>query len=113
PGDFAHRRIADLLMVNYGCHFALGGIIWLSSQDRLSSKMIGVSAVCVAGGAINVYSFCQPGQPWLAPVLVWLGSVALVICSMHWNEKVSSFLGARSRTNVRLIGLATYPLYLL
>jgi peptidoglycan/LPS O-acetylase OafA/YrhL len=106
-------RIAELLLIPYGCHFALGGLIWLGTTRRLSPLLYGAAGVSFVGGAIGVYSQAMTTQysPFI-PVLFWMAAVALVIGAAHWNDGIFAITG-RWRRAIRLTGLATYPLYLL
>lgn len=112
--DMQHNWILSLLP--FGCFFALGGMIWLASEGRLSVWQWCVAAMCLGAGAIEIYwvPVLAPetaGDPFL-PVLVWATAVGVIALAALNVFRINDLLAPWAPA-IRLTGLATYPLYLL
>jgi peptidoglycan/LPS O-acetylase OafA/YrhL len=113
------NRYAIILLIPHGCFFAIGGMMWLCFFRQVTVWRLSLIAVCVAAGAVAIYSTAYPrslagqgaGLGPLAPVAVWLFSLGLVAASVYWNAAITAKIGRFSAT--RTMGLATYPLYLI
>jgi hypothetical protein len=46
-------------------------------------------------------------------IAAWAIAVALIVFSTKYNRTISAGTGARGRNVLRLVGMATYPLYLI
>jgi peptidoglycan/LPS O-acetylase OafA/YrhL len=100
--DWLDTQLGYLLLWNHGCQFALGMMLW-ARRWRLAFAFGVVSLCAVAVSAQG------PGSelPWEAPLL-WLAAMGLIVASLAWSERLQPH--AR---RARIIGLMTYPLYLL
>ena len=113
----------NLTLLRHGIYFAGGIFLWLRSEHRLS--LLGylglglvlfvapVEIICrtaelvkLSPAAMNVASV-----GWV-PVLIWLLSVAFIAAAAHWRAECQ-FLPRRLLAVVRLLGLTTYPFYLM
>lgn len=109
-----------LSLLRFGCFFAVGILLWSHCCVRRSSaNRILLSIFLVAGviclAASGRFRIADEGGPaWQAviPPIGWLFSVFLIWTSVHWAEGLHALLQDRAAT-VRMIGLITYPLYLL
>jgi peptidoglycan/LPS O-acetylase OafA/YrhL len=103
-GNFNLReRIMQLSLIYYGCFFALGVYLWLSFCERITAVRMTWMGVFVIGCYLSIGS--RPG------FFLWSLAVLAIAISIQCNAQ----LGANPKINsvVRLLGLTTYPLYLL
>lgn len=109
------HRYFELLLIHYGCFFALGGSIWLILLNKSSwiyGLLAGVSAV---SGLICIYAIAQAkasagqGHAPIVPMLAWVVSVLGIILSVSMRDRMEVLSGPI----IRILGQATYPLYLL
>ena len=109
--ETAWNRTLDLSLLHHGVFFALGILIY-QSRDQPMPWLF--TAVLTAGGAVQItltgakgaeVLHAPPGMLGAIPVSVWLLALLLAYGSVHWSLKGSRWLA--------LVGLATYPLYLL
>lgn len=111
---FGHRYF-ELSLVQHGCFFALGGMIWLILFKPSSHLHLVIATLSAAAGLTCIYAIAHlkvvtgQGHNPLAPTLVWLAAVGLIIAAVVYRTKLTRFSGVSSRK----LGLATYPLYLL
>jgi peptidoglycan/LPS O-acetylase OafA/YrhL len=96
-------RPLDLLLVHHGCFFALGVFLWLSLLKRLTIGRLGMIACFCVGCFLSIHE--------IKPCLIWATSVLGIIVSVRVNSKLASRKELASV--IRLLGLTTYPLYLL
>ncbi len=108
-------RIERVLLLPYGLFFAVGILLWLNASERRRRIDWLLLALCVGFGAFS-FRNGRPGPDHTsldAPLLVaiWSASVlAIWFSTTRWG----SLSGASTRTRkiVRMIGLMTYPIYL-
>lgn len=110
PGNLASLTVA------YGGEFALGGLLYLSLRDGLRNRSVYIACALMASSLQIAFGPPGEGIPsgWrgAAPLLIWLAFVAAIVASAHWNGAATRLLGRYAKT-IRLVGLSTYPLYLL
>lgn len=117
----------NLSLLRHGPYFGLGILIWLHKENKL--KRIGVFAAFLAvflafleiyARAVEVFpefgrSLIATQAPWphlaLWSYLIFLLALCAILISVHLNQYFPASTGLR-RT-VRLLGLTTYPMYLL
>ena len=111
---------AARLLVQHGCFFAIGCLLWLCFFQRITFTRVLVIVLCCAGGvceilwhAIFFYEFAKIDYSKLTPVLLWLSSVVAICASVKYNEAIRQALGQRGARVARTLGVITYPLYLL
>lgn len=105
------------LLVEHGCHFALGVFLWMwLLQGRRYPLIIALLAI---GGAAEVIhtairkaSALGIDESPTAALFVWVVAILAMVGSVHFNEAVASRFGRYER-GLRVLGLSTYPLYLL
>jgi peptidoglycan/LPS O-acetylase OafA/YrhL len=126
--DFAQNQRYFFLLTDHGMFFALGSLIWLCLLQRVSlSRLIG-AVVCTVGCLAEIYlhsslfvsdaeqrglsviegSRCHA----LLPMTIWALAILAIICSVSFNARVMTLVGARGARVIRYLGLMTYPLYL-
>lgn len=120
--SFTKGRLRPFLFY-YAQFFGLGILLWLHTQNRLSiAGWCGTAVAVVAGcaqiglgafGAVNMEERSDFGlqDRWFLPVLLWLGSCAVIALSkplatrtLRWHPRILRI--------IRMAGLATYPQYL-
>jgi peptidoglycan/LPS O-acetylase OafA/YrhL len=113
-------RNLDLYLFNYGCFFAVGGLLWLCLFRRTTTLrvlMISVfSVACVLqilGMGRNIRSNSNSSYPLAPAVILWLAATAIIILSVRGNAVIARYLGRRGAALARHLGLMTYPLYLI
>jgi peptidoglycan/LPS O-acetylase OafA/YrhL len=125
--DVAHRfdtfmavsRVAELTMLSYGCFFALGVLLWLCLLRGMTLYRVAGLTICAVGGVLElrVHSalLLPSGNPMPAamPIFVWLLSLAGIVASVRWNERIHLWIGRRGASIARTLGMLSYPLYLL
>jgi peptidoglycan/LPS O-acetylase OafA/YrhL len=106
-------------LLTNGCYFSLGIMMWSFTVAGYGKRRVLISLVCIISGltattASARYQHLQQGGPahdMVIVPLVWLIAVCCIAASAHWNDQIyTRFRHWRKR--MRLIGLATYPLYL-
>lgn len=113
------RPVENLLtLVWHGCFFAIGIAAHELVQRRDRTKMLLLLSLCVLAGISSILAHARDvlasegygGHAW-APVLGWLFAMSLLAASIRWNDFLRQKLG-RLAPFARLLGLATYPFYL-
>ncbi|MGH6835806.1 MAG: acyltransferase family protein [Methylocella sp.] len=115
---YLHPRLTQLLLLEHGCHFALGLLLWCAVKDRLTPQRLVMMTVCVATGFLQIGNTAVSEIPYgdrlplAVPIGVWLTAVALIYLSARYNIQADHYLAPHKKL-VRQIGLLTYPLYLI
>jgi peptidoglycan/LPS O-acetylase OafA/YrhL len=93
-----------LLLLSNGCYFGLGMVLWAIVSGGATRVRLAAAAVFTVAGLLTV------GR--LAEGALWLGTVAAIAASLRFHGPIRQRLG-RWSGHIRVIGLATFPLYLL
>jgi peptidoglycan/LPS O-acetylase OafA/YrhL len=112
-------RVTDLLLLHHGCFFALGTFLCLAMYRRLNGLELGCALVFGIGGLLEIRyvahvvdNLTGVHRPAITPMLIWFICIAAIVAAIRWNSVLAGF-GPRFVSIMRLIGLMTYPLYLL
>jgi peptidoglycan/LPS O-acetylase OafA/YrhL len=116
---FLFKRAAQLLLLEHGCFFAIGTLLWAefahgSNRGRMNrGRMVWLFLFGLGGIAQIAGEGTRLGNSNLyVPAGVWLLSLGIFAVSVRWNDSLSrSFRGYANA--IRNLGLATYPLYLI
>ncbi len=103
------------LLLNHGCYFGLGGVLWLVSRSGWSWAHAINAAVALMGGVAQIAFVSRAFSatlPLVQPEAVWLAAVVAIWLSIWQAPRLALLFGRHARA-IRLLGLATYPLYLL
>jgi peptidoglycan/LPS O-acetylase OafA/YrhL len=107
PGVIPYRTF-QLTLLRHGCHFALGGLMFLNvDRDHSIARLAGCAFFA---GACLIEIFHVPESAHLAAAIVWSLAVVCVGAGARFNDHVARFIPAGP---ARMMGLATYPLYLI
>jgi len=99
----------ELFLLSYGCCFALGVTFWLSMRTGVNIRR---AALCC------FYIIGTIAPTWLrfgghAAAIFFLASLGWIALSIRYNNAAALALGYNRVRYVRMIGLATYPIFLL
>ncbi len=113
------HRIGKLLLVQHGCFFAIGALIWMIREWGATWVRIGAIAAFIVGGVIQIVMEAFHASAWaglpmspIPPVVAMLAALAFIAAALRWNGVAHRMLG-RKVGAVRTMGLMTYPVYLL
>ena len=113
-----YERCLQLILLDHGCFFALGVFLWLSLLKRFTAVRLLLMAWFSIGGFASIWFWSEPlsamsggAMSPLAPGMVWIVSVAGVALSVKFNASIWG--KGRFTSAARVIGLTTYPMYLL
>ncbi|MCB8882414.1 acyltransferase [Acidisoma cellulosilytica] len=113
----------NITLLRHGIYFSAGIFCWLISEKRLGWRgAIGLLVVCLCA---PMEITCRTDEltklmprvmdvrsiGWV-PVLIWFLALAFILASAHWREQCQHLPRPVLRT-VRLLGLTTYPFYLM
>jgi peptidoglycan/LPS O-acetylase OafA/YrhL len=96
-------RIMELSLIYYGCFFALGVYLWLSFYQGLTGLQKLYVGVFIIGCYLNIES--------RGAFILFVAAVLAMILSIRFNDQFG--INSRINTTLRILGLTTYPLYLL
>ena len=107
-------------LIPHGCYFALGVLMWECLFHRVHWRLLVVALVCILGGILEIRSksmatetYLRVAFPWQASVAIWLVAVAVIAFSVLKNAEIQDLFGRTGNKIARMLGLITYPLYLL
>ncbi|HEX8448460.1 MAG TPA: acyltransferase family protein, partial [Allosphingosinicella sp.] len=106
PGDLSwllHDN-GRLLLLSNGCYFGLGMAIWAMAAGGATRRRLASAAIFTLAGLLAI------GE--LAEGALWLATVGAIAASLRFHGLIGRKLG-RWSAQIRTIGLATFPLYLL
>jgi peptidoglycan/LPS O-acetylase OafA/YrhL len=117
----------NMSLLRYGPYFGLGILVWLFKQKRLGKLGAAVAGLALVVGLLEIYaksvevlpkfgrSPLVPETPWThlatPSVVAFFIAFAAILVSVKCNHRFPA--NAMLRKIVRLLGLTTYPLYLL
>lgn len=117
----------NMSLLRYGPYFGLGILVWLFKEKRLGKVGAAAAGLALALGVLEIYakavevlpkfgsSALVPETPWThlatpSAIAFFIAFVA-ILASVKLNHRFPA--NAVIRKTVRLLGLTTYPLYLL
>ena len=106
-------------VLNFGCFFALGGLIFLCASRQVTAWRLAMIVLCGGGSLLRIVwrtgGMSRAAQVPLDPAMpcaIFAVAVLLMTASLVWHEPIRRRFGGQA-ARLREIGLATYPLYLL
>jgi peptidoglycan/LPS O-acetylase OafA/YrhL len=111
---FAFSRLGQLSLLEHGCFFGLGTLIWVITIDGLTRKRVGFFLAFTLAGWVQIFAEClrvETESKW-SPAAVWSLSIALMVVMIRYNGALTA-IGKSFASAMRILGLSTYPLYLI
>lgn len=108
-------ELATALLLRHGAFFALGGTLWAASRQGWTASRAAIALACVVIGAVEIvvdHAGYGHYRMFAAPALIWALFLAAIVFSIWRATLLQGWLGRHGEA-IRLVGLATYPLYLL
>lgn len=109
-------RKLELMLVPYGCFFALGVLVYIVSRQGYTFKRLVGIVVFAAAGVVEIgfktdfyLKQLNAGEPAFLPQAVFVAALIFILLSMRFTLSKSNPVARVTRT----LGLATYPLYLI
>ncbi|MDQ2103839.1 acyltransferase family protein [Azospirillum sp. C340-1] len=113
----------NMTLLRHGVFFALGIFLWLWSRGKLTRTGMAAALLALAAAPLEITArsvefVARSPVPlnladlWTGPLLIWGLSLLAIAASARWRADVAA-LPPSLLALLRLIGLATYPLYLL
>ncbi|SFR72423.1 Peptidoglycan/LPS O-acetylase OafA/YrhL, contains acyltransferase and SGNH-hydrolase domains [Mitsuaria sp. PDC51] len=109
-------RLLELLLVKHGAFFAAGIFVWAVLIDRQKRPSWATLAAIAAACLVQIFWTTVDNNdgrdnPWWPAVAIWVGSLAVILLGIRHNL---AWRSSQSLVSVlRVLGLMTYPLYLL
>jgi exopolysaccharide production protein ExoZ len=118
--NFFQSPRGSLFLLSRGCYFAFGIALWARSTQGWTRSIVALTACSAITASIYLtleamYLVHRSALPqwWLVgPVAIWMLAVASQIYATSANN-VFKGMSPALRRRVKLLGLMTYPLYLL
>lgn len=114
-------RVTSLLLIQHGGFFAFGMFLWAMTTNGFRSiYVVGILISSIASILQLIwtsdYYFWQDGAFGAPPnssvvLIIWMTAMLFMTTSVIYNEVIYRTLRAHA-SFIRIIGLATYPLYL-
>jgi peptidoglycan/LPS O-acetylase OafA/YrhL len=107
-------RIGQLSLLEHGCFFGLGVLMWLIMTGGLTRRRLIFFLVFALAGWVQIFAEClriETELKW-SPATIWSLSMALMIVAIRYNGAFAG-IGAFFTSAMRVLGLSTYPLYLI
>lgn len=120
--DFTHIRLSRLSLAEHGAYFGLGMALWAIREKgptpvRVGTILVGmVTAIFEIQHAAEGYGVAgADGRYWLAPYFIWLAALLMIGLSLRYKRDAAAAVAEAPRLGegLRLLGLTTYPLYLI
>lgn len=120
PGALAgiNPHLLAITLLPHGCYFALGIAVALGGSGGFIARRLALMALAMATGWLEILTRAgvelgqAPYRPaLLVPPLVWSGAVLFILASFIWRDAIHTAFARQSRI-IRLMGMVTYPLYL-
>lgn len=112
------ERVQQLLMLYHGAAFAIGVFAWAGVFRGWNAwrAVAIIASVGVAGYSVYYQTIGLAKMAGRAPFIataIWLLVISIIIVSAVYDKQISARLGDRAKQTARILGLATYPLYLI
>jgi exopolysaccharide production protein ExoZ len=114
-------NLSGVTLLTHGCFFAVGMLFW--STTRLNTPVLHKILLFPTIGSGILYSLASgknsliengDAARWetLYPVVMWIAAIIIMALSIRFNKVILLKLSTWRKT-IRILGLATYPLYLI
>ncbi len=103
----------QVFLLVHGGEFAVGIFLWAMFFKGVSVLRLTGLALGLAAGTLEIMNWMVRSEDRMPGVALWALSIAAIVASVHYNDRIDSWLGPRGQSVIRQLGLITYPLYLL
>ncbi|MCB8878167.1 acyltransferase family protein [Acidisoma silvae] len=112
----------NVTLLRHGVYFSGGIFCWLTSEKKLTWQgIIGLAIVAIAAPIEIICRTAElvPLMPvsmklssvsWV-PLVIWIAAVVFILAAARWRAEVNALPSSVLRA-IRLLGLTTYPFYL-
>jgi peptidoglycan/LPS O-acetylase OafA/YrhL len=110
------KELSDSLLLRHGMYFSLGYFIWSATNSGWTPVRSALVVVFLIGGAFPILAAADslsriPGSsPAWVPLMIWLAAVLVMLASV---TIVAPKRHQPTRRWLALLGMATFPLYLI
>ncbi len=119
-----NSRWLQLMLLRHGCYFAVGVALWLWLVKDIPARSLWWVSLALVACVLEIYGTVAEEQRLTAhtgfrgellevlPTAIWCAAVASLVAAVRFNQRLISAIGGQSARALRLVGLSTYPLYL-
>ena len=111
---FVFSRVGQLSLLEHGCFFGLGTLMWVITTSGLTRRRLIFFLIFALAGWVQIFAEClriETELKW-SPAAIWSLSIVLMILAIRYNGAFAG-IGEFFTSAMRLLGLSTYPLYLI
>ena len=112
-------RLTALALLQHGCYFAIGILISVIDRKGMTLPRALLATLCLVPAWLQIAATRQTESfdlnyvtPAFLPFAIWLLVCGLIAISVWLKQRIAYLLAPYAPT-IRMIGLSTYPLYLL
>jgi peptidoglycan/LPS O-acetylase OafA/YrhL len=112
--DHLWSRPVELSLISYGIFFALGILLYSAQKSGFSPALVAFSTVLMIAAVVEIHYkaahnnlIFHSAEPEALSLAIFFVAIAAMVASLRW--KVSP----PTASVLRIVGLATYPLYLI
>lgn len=112
-------RLTQLALLQPGCYFALGMLIFIVDRSGLTLPRLALGLVCAVTAALQIYATARIERDGMAlpdvtvlAYIIWIAAMAIIIASLRWKCAISTALRPYAAI-IRTLGMITYPVYLI
>jgi peptidoglycan/LPS O-acetylase OafA/YrhL len=118
--SFVDTPISRILLIEDGTFFAIGTLLWACLLQSATPSRLLLLLISCAGGILEIRihartlsSFLHTNYSWLPPLFIWAAALLAIAFAVRFSSPIAALLGPRGVAITRLLGLMTYPLYLI
>ncbi|SDL07032.1 Peptidoglycan/LPS O-acetylase OafA/YrhL, contains acyltransferase and SGNH-hydrolase domains [Mesorhizobium muleiense] len=112
-------RVMQLTLMHHGMYFGLGVVMSAAFMRGLTPLRTGLCALFLAGGTIPIthqvsgLAAIEGLSSLWTPAFVWIACVVAFGLFIAFDTRIAAILSDRTKRAIAMLGVATYPLYLL
>lgn len=108
-------RISQLLLLQHGGYFAIGILLAVIDREGSNAVRISVIGLNIAVAVPQIHLVAQwehASDAAGTATFVWIAATFAIAASLRWKTEIAHIFAQHAKT-VRVLGLMTYPLYLI
>ncbi|CAL4866859.1 hypothetical protein MMA231_01104 [Asticcacaulis sp. MM231] len=112
-------RLTQLTLLQPGCYFALGMLIFIVDRSGLTLPRLALGFVCAVTAVLQIYATARIEREGMAlpdvtvlAYIIWIAAMAIIIASLRWKSAIAAALKPYALV-IRTLGMITYPVYLI